>query len=105
VVSQALKHIVELLSVSNNDIVAENVKSIRSLAVHMMILAALQKHIQAQEIMEDAIVSLYESSYNWGDDTSDSAVLDSLRSAGAFDVVLSVMKVDVKNSVTGDLGL
>jgi hypothetical protein len=71
----------------------------------MMILAALQKHIQAQEIMEDAIVSLHEIAYTLGDDTSDSAVLDSLRSARAVNVVLSAIQVDIKNSVTVEIGL
>jgi hypothetical protein len=99
VVGKALSNIREL---ADSD---ENVKTIRSLAGHMMVVASLKKHILVQDIIEDGICSLYSIAYGMGDDVSaDAAVLEALRSAGTIDVVLQAIETDKTNAATVEFG-
>jgi hypothetical protein len=103
VVRKALGDMRELADADETD---ENVKTIRSLAGHMMVVAALRKHIQVQAIIEDAIYSLYAIAYPMGGDDvlEDAALLGALRSAGTVDVVLQAIETDKTNVDTVEYG-
>ena len=107
VVRKALGNMAKLVEGSDENVktIRENVKTIRSLAGHMMVVAALKKHIQVQAIIGDAIYSLYAIAFKMGDDVlEDAALLGALRSAGAIDVVLQAIETDRTNVDTVEFG-
>lgn len=93
VVGKALESLVNLVCDEGKS-GDENIKTICSLAGHMMILAALKKHIDIKNIILDALEALDNII------RADKSVSGPLVSAGAIEVVLRAIETDMENSDT-----
>jgi hypothetical protein len=94
IVLQALDNLKNLTS-DNDDNCQENSKKILSLAGHMMIVAALKKHMQDNKIVAYGLRALYNIIIDGSvayEDTHFSSILDALRSTSAIEIVLKAME-------------